>query len=191
MVLRGASGYCPLNAALGYDSASKRQTEPIEIIQTFTIYRPVPEVYAFWRRLENLPRFMRHLEEVRELDERRSHWVARIPGGLGTLEWDAEITADDPGRLLAWQSLPGSAVDTTGRVTFREAPGDKGTEIQAIIRYRAPGGAIGQGVAHLLNPATSQLVREDMRRFKQIMETGELTTIEGQPSGRGHDHHWS
>jgi len=190
MVLRGASGYCPLNAALGRNSARNQRAEPIEIVQTFTIYRPAEELYSFWRRHENLPRFMHHLEDVRELDERRSHWSARIPGGLGTVEWEAEITAEDPGRMLAWQSLPGSEVDTSGRVTFREAPGDKGTEVQAIIRYRAPGGAIGQAVAHLVNPATAQLVREDMRRFKQLMETGELTTIEGQPSGRGHDSHW-
>ncbi|HEX8425284.1 SRPBCC family protein [Hymenobacter sp.] len=186
LVFRGASGYCPLNETLGRNSVAK-QLDPIEITETFTIYRPVQEVYAFWRQLENLPRFMQHLERVEQIDERHSHWEARVPGGLGTVAWDAIILTEYPNRLLVYQSLPGSAVDHAGRVTFREAPGDKGTEIQSVISYRAPVGALGQGVAKLFNPAFKQLVRSDMRRFKQIMETGEISTIEGQPSGRGHD----
>ncbi len=186
LLLRGASGYCPLNEMLGRNSA-KEQLEPIEITETFTIYRPVKEVYAYWRQLENLPRFMQHLERVEQLDERHSHWEARIPGGLGTVAWEAVILTEHPNRLLAYQSMPGSMVDHAGRVIFREAPGDKGTEIQSVMSYRAPVGALGKGVAKLLNPAFKQLVRSDLRRFKQIMETGEISTIEGQPSGRGRD----
>lgn len=186
LLLRGASGYCPLNEMLGRNSA-KKQLEPIEIIETFTIYRPVEEVYAYWRQLENLPRFMQHLERVEQLDERHSHWEARIPGGLGTVAWDAVILIEHPNRLLTYESLPGSAVDHAGRVTFREAPGNQGAEMQSVMSYRAPAGALGKGVAKLLNPAFKQLVRSDMRRFKQIMETGEISTIEEQPSGRGRD----
>lgn len=186
LVFRGASGYCPMNDVFGRDSAHE-QPEPIEIKETFTIYRPIEQVYGFWRRLENLPRFMEHLESVRQLDERRSHWQGRIPGGLGTIDWEAEITTDEPNRLLAYRSLPGSQIDQSGEVRFREAEGGKGTELQAIMHYRAPAGSLGQGVAKLLNPALAELVRSDMRRFKMLLEAGEIPTVAGQSSGRGHD----
>ncbi|WP_046245543.1 SRPBCC family protein [Hymenobacter terrenus] len=187
LILRGASGYCPVNQLVGRDSAQHSPSKAIKIVQTFTINRPVAEVYGFWRRLENLPQFMQHIESVEQLDERRSHWKANIPGGLLNVEWEAEIVNDEPNLLLAWQSLPGSEVDNAGEVRFLEAPGDKGTEVQAVIHYRAPAGALGHGVAQLLNPALEEMVRSDLRRFKQLMEAGEITTIAGQPSGRGRD----
>lgn len=189
LALRGATGYCPVNHLVGRNSASKRNAapKPLEIVQTFTVFRPIAEVYGFWRQLENLPRFMQHLESVEQLGGNRSRWRAPLPGGLGTLEWEAETVADEPNALLAWQSLPGSQVDNAGEVRFRPAPGDKGTEVQAVIHYRAPAGVLGQGVARLLNPALDQLVRSDVRRFKQLLEAGEISTIAGQPSGRGRD----
>lgn len=187
LVLRGASGYCPVTQLVSRDSAQKSASEPLKIVETFTINRPVEEVYGFWRHLENLPRFMQHIESVQQLDARRSHWKAPIPGGLGSVEWDSEIVNDEPNLLLAWQSLPGSDVDQSGEVRFLTAPGDKGTEVQAVLHYRAPGGALGQGAARLLNPALAELVRSDLRRFKQLMEAGEISTIAGQPSGRGRD----
>ncbi|GGG61977.1 SRPBCC family protein [Hymenobacter glacieicola] len=186
LVLRGATGYCPVNQLVGRNSASSA-TRPIEIVQTFTINKAVGEVYDFWRRLENLPRFMQHLESVEQLDARRSRWKAAIPGGMGTVEWEAEIVTDEPNLLLAWQSLPDSQVDNAGEVRFTEAPGDKGTEVQAVIHYRAPAGGLGQGLAKLLTPALAEMVRSDLRRFKQLLEAGEIATIQGQPSGRGHD----
>ncbi|AYA36341.1 SRPBCC family protein [Hymenobacter oligotrophus] len=168
LLFRGASGYCPLNDLVGRDSA-QAQPEPVEINETFIISRPVEEVYAFWRRLENLPRFMQHLESIQQRDARHSHWKARIPGGLGTVDWDAEITTDEPNRLLAYRSMPGSQVDQSGEVRFRQA-GAGATELQTIMHYRAPAGALGQGVARLLNPAMAELVRRDMLRFKQLLE---------------------
>ncbi|TGE08443.1 SRPBCC family protein [Hymenobacter fodinae] len=186
LAFRGVAGYCPLNDVFGRDSAAK-QPKPIEIKETFTVYRDIDRVYGYWRRFENLPNFMEHLESIEELDQRRSHWVARIPGGLGTVEWDSEVTRDEPNRLIAYQSLPGPQVDQSGEVRFRQAEGGKGTELQVVMHYRAPLGALGQGVAKLLNPALSELIRSDIRRFKMMMETGEVPTIEGQPSGRGHD----
>jgi uncharacterized membrane protein len=187
LVLRGASGYCPVNQLVGRDLAEQAPPKTIKIVHTFTINRPVEEVYGFWRHLENLPRFMQHLASVKQFDERRSHWKAPIPGGLGSVEWESEIVNDEPNLLLAWQSRPGSQVDNAGEVRFLTAPGDKGTEVQAVIHYRAPAGTLGHGVAKLLNPALSEMVRSDLRRFKQLMEAGEITTIEGQPSGRGRD----
>ncbi|TGE29233.1 SRPBCC family protein [Hymenobacter metallicola] len=186
LALRGATGVCPVNGLFGRNSAT-RQPAPIEIKETFTVYRDLSQVYGYWRRFENLPTFMEHLESVEELDERRSHWVARIPGGLGTVAWDSEITRDEPNRLIAYQSLPGSQVDQSGEVRFRQAEGNKGTELQVVLHYRAPLGKLGKGVAKLLNPALAELIRSDIRRFKMMMETGEVPTIEGQPSGRGHD----
>lgn len=185
LVVRGTTGYCWANQLAGRNSAQKSdQPAPVEIVQTFTIFRPAAEVYGFWRQLENLPRFMQHLESVRQLDERRSHWEARVPGGLGTIGWEAEITADEPGRRLAYRSLPGSQVDQAGEVLFREAPGNRGTEVQTVMHYRAPAGALGQGIAKLLNPVTKQLVREDLRRFKQLMESGEIPTNVNHAGGK-------
>lgn len=182
LLIRGTTGYCPLNQVLHRDTTT--QVTPVEITETFTIYKYRHDVYNFWRQLENLPQFMKHLSTVRQLDNRRSHWEATIPGGLGTVEWEAEIVNEQPNAALAWRSLPGSEIENHGEVTFSEAPGGKGTEVQATIYYRAPAGAIGKGVAKLLNPALAQMVREDLRRFKQLMESGEIPTIQGQPSGR-------
>ena len=185
LVVRGATGYCWANQLLGRNSAAKsEQPAPVEIVQTLTILRPAAEVYDFWRHFENLPQFMHHLKSVTQLDERRSHWEAPIPGGMGSIAWDAEITAEEPGQRLAWRSLPGSQVDQAGEVLFREAPGNRGTEVQAILHYRAPGGGLGQGIAELLNPALSQLVREDLRRFKQLMESGEIPTNVNHEGGK-------
>ncbi|WP_207433765.1 SRPBCC family protein [Sabulibacter ruber] len=183
LLFRGATGYCSVNEALGRDT-SDHELKPIEITQTFTLFKYRHDVYNFWRHLENLPRFMHHLQKVTQLDSKRSHWEAKIPGGLGTIAWEAEIVDDRPDELISWRSLPGSQIDNSGEVTFIEAPGGKGTEVQATICYRAPIGALGKSVATLLNPALAQMVREDLRRFKQLMESGEIPTIEGQPSGR-------
>ncbi len=141
--------------------------------QTVTILRPVDEVYAFWRDFENLPRFMRHLESVHVLDERRSHWVTRAPAGR-TVEWDAEIVEDRPNELISWRSLDGSDVDNAGTVRFRRAPGDRGTEVLVELRYDPPAGKLGAMVAKLFREEPGQQVEEDLRRFKQVMETGDI-----------------
>jgi uncharacterized membrane protein len=155
----------------------------IEIRQSITINTPPAEAYQFWRRLENLPRFMEHLASVRPLDDRRSHWVLKAPAGM-TLEWDAQIIEDRPNELIAWETLPDTAVQHTGMVWFAPAPGNRGVEVAVFLKYDPPGGIFGEAFAHLTNAITKQQVKEEIRRFKQIMETGEVATIEGQSSGR-------
>lgn len=186
LLVRGLTGFCAISKVLNRNTAMKK-APAIEVTGTFTINKPREEVYAYWRNLENLPGFMQHLEDVEVLDERKSHWKARIPGGLGTVSWEAEITADEPGSYIAWSSLPNSAVDNAGEVRFLDAPGNRGTEVYAEITYRLPAGDVGSLVGKLFNPVVEQLVREDIRRFKNIMETGETPTAEGQPAARKGD----
>jgi uncharacterized membrane protein len=146
--------------------------------KTLTVNRPLEEVYSFWRNFENFPRFMRHIESVRVIDERRSHWTAKGPAGM-TVEWEAEITSERPNELISWRSLEGSDVTNSGRVTFRPAPGNRGTEVRVEIEYSPPAGALGRAIAWMFGEEPEQQVREDLRRFKQLMETGEIPISEG------------
>lgn len=183
LIFRGVTGYCPINDATGRNTAGKEDVA-IEITSSLTINRPRAEVYAFWRQLENLPRFMSHLKDVQQLGPKRSHWVAKLPKGVGVVEWDADLVKEETDTLLAWRSLPGSDIDNAGEVAFVDAIGERGTVVQATISYRPPAGDVGGGVAKLLNPAFEQMVKQDLHAFKQLLETGEVPTIEGQPSGR-------
>lgn len=182
LLYRGLTGHCPALGALGISTA-REQPQPAHVVTALTVYKPREEVYAFWRELENLPRFMRHLESVRQLDGEYSQWSARIPGDLGSLSWQAEVIEERPGEKLAWRSVPGSEIDNAGSVLFREAP-HGGTELHVTISYRPPAGAVGVAAAHLLTPVLEQMVKEDVRRFKHLMETGEIPTTEGQPAGK-------
>ena len=141
--------------------------------RSITISRPVEEVYAFWRDFENLPKFMRHLVSVIETGNGRSHWVAKAPAGE-SVEWDAETTEDRPNELIAWRSLPGSRVYNAGEVRFVRAPGDRGTEVRVVIEYDPPFGKLGSKVAMLWREEPGQQVADDLRHFKQVMETGEI-----------------
>ena len=159
------------------------EDKAVQFTKTIIIERSPEDLYGFWRNMENLPRIMRHVQEVRVLDDRRSHWVVRTPTGA-TAEWDAEITEDEPNRRLAWRSLPGAQVDNAGEVRFEPAPGGRGTLVTAEIQYRPPAGAVGATIARLLGSSPERLAGEDLRVFKQLMETGEIATTEGQPAGR-------
>ncbi|WP_210464653.1 YgaP-like transmembrane domain [Rufibacter roseolus] len=189
LVLRGTTGFCPFNEVLHVDTAHP-ETQGFEVTSSVTILKPREEVYQFWRQLENLPRFMQYLEDVRRTGPRRSHWVAKVPKNiiykekLTTIEWEAEITHEEENSLIAWRSLPGSEVENSGEVRFTDAPANRGTVVQATISYRPPAGAAGQLAARLLNPAFKELVKQDVRRFKRLLEAGEIPTIIGQPSGR-------
>ena len=175
LLVRGLSGFSLLNVWMGRNSSNRaRALRPLDLQTTITVNAPREEVEAFWRRLENLPRFMRHLEDVRELGEGRSHWVAVIPGRLGTVSWDAETRVD--ANRLSWRSVPGSVIENTGEVLFRDAPGERGTEVRARISYRPPAGRIGRATSNLLTPVFNQMVKEDIRRFKQVIEAGEVPT---------------
>ena len=184
LVYRGLSGRCPAYAQFGISTAEGDQTSrAVRVEASVTVDRSREEVYSVWRELENLPRFMRHLSNVQQTSEKRSHWEAPLPGGTGTVRWDAEITEEKPGERLAWRSMPDADLRNAGVVQFSDAPGDRGTEVRAIIEYRPPAGELGSTVAQFLNPALRQMIKDDVRRFKHVMETGVTPTIEGQPTG--------
>jgi uncharacterized membrane protein len=147
-----------------------------------TVNRPRSEVYAFWHDFRNLPRFMAHLEAVEISGNGYSHWKARGPAKKA-VEWDAEITEDRPGELIAWRSTRSATVPNRGRVRFTDAPGGRGTEVRVELEYEPPGGRAATAIARLMGEHPDQQVRDDLRRFKQVMETGEVIRSEGSPEG--------
>jgi len=147
-----------------------------------TIRRSREEVYAFWRDWENLPLFSRHLISVEDLGSNRTHWVAEGPNG--PVEWKAETIQDVPNEQIGWRALPDSDVQNHGVVQFVDAPGNRGTEVRVYISYDAPGGAFGKWLAKMTGNEPEQEVAETMRRFKALLECGELPIVEGQPSNR-------
>jgi uncharacterized membrane protein len=173
------------------DAYATRRLHGVEVLQpaavlvnqTITVNTDPQTVYDFWSNLENLPRFMRHLESVTRTDERVSHWVARAPAGT-KVEWDSEIVADQPNRRIAWRTLPGSQVEHEGTVDFTPAPGGRGTHLRVTLRYVPPLGPIAVPIARLLGEEPRVQINEDLRRFKQLIETGEVATTTGQPAGR-------
>lgn len=178
------AGLAAVGALLVYGGATAgRGFQPVQVRHSCTVLKPVGEVYRFWRAFENLPKFMQHLDSVKIIGERSSHWIARAPVGLA-VEWDAEITDERENQCIAWRSTPGSQIQTIGSVEFRPAPGNRGTELHISLRYDAPGGHIGQAVAAFFGESPEQQIREDLRHFKQLMEAGEIPTIEGQSHGR-------
>ena len=147
-----------------------------------TIFRTPQEVYTYWRDLEQLPTFMTHLRSVEPRPDGRWHWSANAPVGE-SVEWDAEIVEDEPGHAIAWRSVEGSDVTNVGKVAFTDAPGGRGAEIRVEIAYAAPGGAVGRLVAKLLGENPQQRVDDDLRRLKQVIETGEVLLSAGSPEG--------
>ncbi len=184
LLFRGVTGYCPVNAAVGRDSTGGDQGhDRVEIRTRLTVDKPREEVYAFWRRLENLPQFMKHISEVRQTGARRSAWSAPIPMTDTHLEWESEIEAEDENSRLAWHSVAGSGIENSGEVRFEDAPGGRGTVLNVYIFYAPPAGDVGAAAAGLLTPAFEQMVKEDVRRFKRVIETGEIPSTAGQSSG--------
>lgn len=181
---RGATGTCPAYTLLGIDTAHQEQGQKgIKVEKRITIEKSPEELYRFWRNFENLPQFMKHLESVRVMGDTQSHWVAKAPANT-TVEWEAEITDDVPNERIAWRSLPDSQVPNAGEVRFVPAPAGRGTEVHVSLTYDPPAGALGAIVAKLFGEEPSMQVEGDIRRFKNLMETGEIPTTEGQSSGR-------
>jgi len=193
LLYRGATGHCDLYQALGVNRANGKGTgvradmgsdtraqlggsRGIHVEQAVTVMKPVGEVYRFWRNFENLPKFMQHLELVAEREEGISHWVAKGPAGMN-VEWDARIINEIDNRVIGWQSLEGSMISTAGSVNFRET--GRGTEVRVHLQYNPPGGKLGAAVAWMLGEEPSIQVMEDLRRFKRLLETGELATAGG------------
>lgn len=144
------------------------------VARAVTINRPVAEVFAYFRDFARLPTFMENVVRIDVLDAARSHWVVKAPGG-GTVEWDARITEETPDRLIAWTSEEGADIANSGRVEFRDA-GARGTVVTATILYDPPGGVVGKVIAKLFQREPAIQARRDLRRFKQLMETGEIAT---------------
>ncbi len=176
LFFRGATGH-----SIIYRLAGKKKlpdtVKNINIMTKLTVNSPRQEVYDFWRKLSNLPLFMEHLDRVEVIDDKRSHWVAKVPGGLGKIEWDAEIVKEIDGELLGWNSLPHASINNAGKVEFRDAD-EYGTEITVLITYRAPFGDVGEGIASLLNPAFRKIITKDVKNFKRYIEAGDIATIE-------------
>lgn len=152
------------------------------VVVTTTILKPREEVYAFWRDWKNLPRFSPYLKSVEETLPGRTQWVAKGP--TGDVKWEAETTVDVPGQEIGWRSLKGADVENAGKVEFADAPGHRGTEVKVSLVYDAPGGAIGAFAAKLTGLEPEQEVAESVRRFKALLECGEVPVNEGQPSNQ-------
>jgi uncharacterized membrane protein len=167
-----------LGSRNGAAQAARRATAGVRVEQVITINRPIEQVYNFWRNFENLPRFMRHLEEVTVLGGRRSRLRAKAPAGL-TVEWEAELIREQEHDWIAWRSLPGSQIENSGSVRFERAPGARGTELRVQLQYRPPAGSLGRVFAWLFGEEPSQQIADDLRRFKQLLETGEIPLSDG------------
>lgn len=179
LLYRGATGFCPVYSRIGKDSSDP---EAINITERFIVNKPREEVFAFWRNLENLPRFMKHLASVEEQTQTRSHWKANLPGELVKLTWNAEITREEPNQYIGWHSVEGSMVDNAGKVEFADALNGSGTELTVEISYFPPAGSLGQGIAKLLNNVFEDMIRNDVSNFKHYVEGEEYKTYVNSPS---------
>lgn len=190
MLYRGMTGNSIVYHLLGYSSAvatnpanvAVPHQQGIHVVKSVTIDRPVEDLYLFWRNFENLPRFMNHLEAVTVKDSAHSHWVAKAPLGR-TVEWDAEIVNEVPYEVIGWRSTANADIANAGSVRFSPAPGGMGTEVRVTLEYVPPAGKVGMAIAKLLGEEPEMQIEEDLNRFKQLMETGEVTPSDGQSSG--------
>jgi uncharacterized membrane protein len=175
LLFRGVTGHCPGYKAIGKTEVDYHSRN-VNIRTSLIVNKPRHEVYGFWRRLENLPKFMKHLESVTVVDEKISEWKAKIPGAPGAISWRSEIVKDEPGALLSWHSLPDADVENAGKIEFEDA-GISGTRIDVVISYHAPLGIVGEKAARLINPVFKAMVKKDIENFKHYIETGELFSV--------------
>lgn len=191
LVYRAMTGNCMLYQVLGVSTSDSTRPQTAvaagqgtRVDHAVTVNKPASEVYRFWRDLENLPRFMTHLIDVDTTTDGRSHWVAKGPLGM-KFEWDAEIVTDTPNKVIGWKSLDGADVDTAGSVHFNELPHGRGTEVRVELKYDPPAGKFGTAIAKLIGHSPEAQIKADMRRFKQLLEAGEIPMTQGQPHGAG------
>ena len=193
LLYRGATGHCDVYHALGINHAGSTGTRRpgtgivadrgsdtraqlgggrgIHVEESTTVNRPLGDLYRFWRNFENLPTFMEHLDSVSMREEGVSHWVAKGPAGV-PVEWDARIINEVPDKVIGWQSLDGSTISTAGSVNFDREP--NGTRVTVHLQYHPPAGRLGAAVARIFGEEPNQTIREDLWRFKQLMETGRI-----------------
>lgn len=186
LMYRAVTGFCPVYGALGIDTADREGTyynpaasvpygTGVRVEQSISVAKPARELYDFWRKLETLPQFMEHVEEVTTLTERRSRWRVRAPVG-SRVTWEAEIINDVPGQLIGWRSLPGSALHHAGSVHFDQRDGL--TEVRVVLEYAPPARYVGASMARILGDDPQRAVAEDLRRFKAIVERGEPANLQ-------------
>jgi uncharacterized membrane protein len=194
LAYRGFTGHCHMYRAIGVATSPRSKGRNISVPYELgirvdaavTIDKPREELYRFWRNLENLPRFMQHIESVKEIDNKHSHWVVKAPARR-SVQWKAEIINEVENELIGWRSLPGADVDNAGSVHFEAAPDGKGTLVRIALQYNPPGGLVGALLARLFGEEPSQQIREDLQRFKRLMETGAIPAIETPTNGRRPD----
>ena len=185
-VLVGAGLAYAAAKVIGKSVAADSVARDVHVEISIAIDKSPEELYTFWRDFKNLPLFMRNLESVTELSQTQSHWVAKGPGG-STVAWDAEIYTEKENELISWRSLADSDFVNAGSVRFQAGPEGHGTFVRVTMNYNPPAGKVGTGLAQLFGAEPAQLIKEDLRRLKQIMEAGEIATIAGQTSGRAVD----
>jgi uncharacterized membrane protein len=171
----------PNPAALTGESMEARKDDVL-VGRSVTIGKPKDELYAFWRDFKNLPQFMHNIRSVEVVHPTVSHWVIEAPAGK-TVEWDAEILEDQPGELISWRSLEGASIRNSGRVEFRDSPDGRGTVVTVTLVYDPPGGSVGKLISKLFQKEPKVQARQDLRRFKQLMETGEIATAKSPEAG--------
>jgi uncharacterized membrane protein len=179
LIQRGVSGHCSVYQALDMNTAEGSE-HLRTVTRSLTINRRADDIYDFWRNLKNMPRFLPHIDQVDERDEQISHWSASLPL-VKQIDWDVEITDDQTDRSITWRSRPGAPLHYSTTVSFEPAPGHRGTEMTLSLQYQPPGGVVGAAAAKLFGMALEQQVAEALRRCKQIMETGQLTTSDSAP----------
>lgn len=186
VLARGVTGHCSLYRALGINTAAPpfTKTRPevlrgMNVVKSIVVNRPVEECYSFWRGFENFPHFMDHVEDVTITGERTSHWVACAPLGQ-TVEWDAELVKDEKNHLIEWKSLDGSEVFHAGSVRFEPVEGGRRCKVTVTLRYAPPAGIAGLAVAKLLGGDPEKQIEEDLERFRQVLETGEVGSGENR-----------
>jgi uncharacterized membrane protein len=179
----GGAIYYGVRREVGRHAASVPDGErSIRVEKVITVNKPIDVVYDAWRDVTSLPRILSHLRSVTEIGAGRTHWVANAPLGQ-TVEWDAETMVDQENRVISWRSVGDSIAPNVGAVRFQEAPGERGTEVRVRLEYTPPLGSLGATVAKLFGEEPGMQVEDDLRRFKTLLETGEVPTTERQPHG--------
>lgn len=191
LLFKGLTGHSPLYTLLGRNTAISTNPNVVavpheqgfHITRSVTINRPASELYAFWRDPLNLPNVIDYIESVQVTAPDRAHWTVKLPGGLKT-SFEVEVYTDQPNEVISWRSVPDSSIKTAGSIRFRSAGADRGTSVTLTMEFVPPGGPLGQAALKLFGDAPAQYIAQYLREFKQMMETGEKATTEGQTSGR-------
>ncbi|GAA0201892.1 SRPBCC family protein [Haladaptatus pallidirubidus] len=185
--LDGRNGFGRMRELVGAGENYGGAEIPVELTaveRSITVGKPAEELYGFWREPETLARVMAHFADVSSSGPERQHWEVRSPVGA-LVSWDAEIVEEREGEFLRWESVEGADIQNEGSVRFHEAPGDRGTVVTLSVRFDPPGGALGDAAVRYLRVVPNALAMKSLRRFKSLAETGEIPTLEGNPSARG------